>query len=40
VKEFSLENPYVVERAQVIKNTEGSNDAIVKGEMVDTPPGS
>jgi hypothetical protein len=30
----------VVERAQVLKTTEGSNDAIVKGEMVDTPPGS
>jgi hypothetical protein len=40
VKVFSLENPYVVERAQVIKTTEGSNDAIVKGEMADTPPGS
>jgi len=40
VKVFSLENAYVVEQAQVIKNTEGSNDAIVKGEMADTPPGS
>jgi hypothetical protein len=30
VKVFSLENAYVVERAQVIKATEGSNDAIVK----------
>jgi hypothetical protein len=37
---FSLENAYVVERAQVIKTTEGSNDAIVAGEMADTPPGS
>ena len=27
---FSLENPYGVERAQVIKNTEGSNEAIDK----------
>jgi len=40
VKVFSLENAYDVELAQAIKNTEGSNDAIVKGEMVDTPPGS
>ena len=40
VKEFSLENAYVVERAQVIKNTEGSNEAIATGEMADTPPGS
>jgi len=40
VKEFSLENANVVEQAQVIKNTEGSNEAIVKGEMADTPPGS
>jgi len=40
VKVFSLENAYVVEQAQVIKNTEGRNDAIVKGEMADTPPGS
>jgi hypothetical protein len=40
VKVFSLENAYVVERAQVIKNIEGSNEAIVKGEMADTPPGS
>jgi hypothetical protein len=24
----------------VIKNTEGSNAAIVRGEMADTPPGS
>jgi hypothetical protein len=30
----------VVERAQVLKTTEGSNDAIVTGEMADTPPGS
>jgi hypothetical protein len=29
-----------VEQAQVIKNTEGSNEAIVRGEMADTPPGS
>ena len=27
---FSLENAYVVEQAQVIKNTEGSNEAIDK----------
>ncbi|MDO9211644.1 MAG: hypothetical protein Q7V48_12985 [Deltaproteobacteria bacterium] len=40
VKEFSLENANVVERAQGIKNPEGSNEAIVKGEMADTPPGS
>jgi hypothetical protein len=40
VKVFSPENLYVVEQAQVITNTEGSYDAIVKGEMVDTPPGS
>jgi hypothetical protein len=40
VKEFSPENAYVVEQAQGIKNPEGSNEAIVKGEMVDTPPGS
>jgi hypothetical protein len=37
---FSPEKAYVVEKAQVIKNTEGSNEAIVKGEMADTPPGS
>jgi hypothetical protein len=37
---FSEENPYVVEQGQVIKNTEGSYDAIVKGGMADTPPGS
>jgi hypothetical protein len=35
VKVFSLENPYVVEQAQVIQNTEGNNEAIVKGEMAD-----
>jgi hypothetical protein len=29
-----------VEQAQVIKNTEGSNEAIVTGEKADTPPGS
>jgi hypothetical protein len=40
VKVFSLENAYVVEQAQVIKNTEGSNEAIVRGEMAETPPGS
>jgi hypothetical protein len=40
VKVFSLENAYVVEQAQVVKNTEGSNEAIVIGEMVETPPGS
>jgi hypothetical protein len=40
VKVFSSGNPYVVEQAQVIKNTEGSYDAIVKGEMADTSPGS
>jgi hypothetical protein len=40
VKVFSLENAYGVEQAQVIKNTEGSNAAIVKGKMADTPPGS
>jgi hypothetical protein len=28
VKVFSLENAYIVEQAQGIKNTEGSNDAI------------
>jgi hypothetical protein len=39
VKVYSLENAYVVEKAQVVKNTEGSNEAIVIGEMVDTPPG-
>jgi hypothetical protein len=37
---FSLENAYGVEQAQVIKNTEGSNVAIVKGEMVMTLQGS
>jgi len=37
---FSFENAYVVEQAQVVKNTEGSNEAIVIGEMVETPPGS
>jgi len=37
---YSLENAYVVERAQVFKVTEGSNEAIVTGEMADTPPGS
>jgi hypothetical protein len=40
VKVFSLENAYVVEQAQVIKNMEGSNEAIVIGEMAETPPGS
>jgi len=30
----------VVERAQVFKITEGSNEAIVRGEMADTPQGS
>jgi hypothetical protein len=40
VKVFSLENAYVVEQAQVIKNTEGSNETIVIGKMVETPPGS
>jgi len=40
VKVFSLENAYVVEQAQVIKNTEGSNETIVIGEMAETPPGS
>jgi hypothetical protein len=35
VKVFSLENAYVVERAQVIRTTEGSNDAIVTGEKED-----
>jgi hypothetical protein len=30
VKVFSPENAYVVEKAQVIKTTEGSNEAIVK----------
>jgi hypothetical protein len=40
VKEFSLENAEVVEQAQGIKNPEGSNEAIVKGGMADTPPGS
>jgi hypothetical protein len=30
VKVFSPENRYVVEQAQVITNTEGSNEAIVK----------
>jgi len=33
VKVFSSENAYDVERAQVIKNTEGRNEAIVTGEM-------
>ena len=37
---FSPENAYVVEPAQGIKNPEGSNEAIVTGEMADTPPGS
>ena len=40
MKVYSLENAYVVEKAQVVKNTEGSNEAIVIGEMVETPPGS
>jgi hypothetical protein len=40
VKVFSLENAYVVEQAQVIKNMEGSNEAIAIGEMAETPPGS
>jgi len=40
VKELSPENAYVVEPAQGIKNPEGSNEAIGKGEMVDTPPES
>jgi len=35
VKVFSLENVYVVERAQGIRTTEGSNDAIVTGEKED-----
>jgi len=35
VKVFSLENAYVVGRAQVIRTTEGSNDAIVTGEKED-----
>jgi hypothetical protein len=35
VKVFSLENAYVVERAQVIRTMEGSNDAIVTGEKED-----
>ena len=37
---FSPENAYVVEQAQGIKNPEGSNEAIVTGEMAGTPPGS
>jgi len=40
VKVFSPENAYVVEPAQGIKNPEGSNEAIVTGEIADTPPGS
>jgi hypothetical protein len=40
VKVFSPENVYVVEEVQGIKNPEGGNEAIVRGEMVDTPPGS
>jgi len=40
VKVFSLENAYVVEQAQVIKNMEGSNEVIGIGEMAETPPGS
>jgi hypothetical protein len=40
VKVFSSENAYDVERAQVIKNTEGRNEAIVTGEMAENPPGS
>jgi hypothetical protein len=40
VKVFSPENGYVMEQAQVIKNTEGSNEAIVTGEMAGNPPGS
>jgi len=40
VKVFSFENACVVEQAQVVKNTEGSNETIVIGEMVETPPGS
>ena len=36
---FSPENAYGMEQAQVIKNTEGSNEAVVKGEMADTLPG-
>jgi hypothetical protein len=35
VKEFSPENAYVVEQAQGVKNPQGSNEAIVKGEMGD-----
>lgn len=37
---FSPENAYVVEQAQVITNTEDSNEAIVTSEMADNPPGS
>jgi hypothetical protein len=40
VKVFSLENAYDVEQAQAFKAAEGSNEAIVKGEMAATPPGS
>ena len=36
---FSPENAIIVEQAQVIKNMEGSNETIVIGKMVETPPG-
>jgi len=35
---YSLENGYVVGKTQVVKNTEESNEAIVMGKIVDTPP--
>jgi hypothetical protein len=40
VKVFSPENVHGVERVDVVKNAEGSNEAIVIGEMAETPPGS
>jgi hypothetical protein len=40
MKVFNLENAYIVERAQLLKATEGGSEAIVKGLMADTPPGS
>jgi hypothetical protein len=35
---FSPENAYVVEQAQAVNNMEDSYQAIVIGEMADTPP--
>jgi len=36
VKVFRIENTFVGERVQTIKNTEGSNDAIVTGVIAAT----